>query len=322
MYLPAKEIHARPLRKPAQKALLQPIFAQVCRQPGKARPSEHRECLGRQVRAAQRTARACGSEAVASRRRAGGGRRLRSKAPGARAARGDQQRPSPGMRSAVLRAEGGSRACAPRADGKPTVGACDARRKQCIIMHNIRAVLSPGPKAHRQREGMHGARQRGGYMKRFFKLIALAAVVALAIVACGKPTAPGAMKAAGKSLTIGLVLVGPYNDQGWSQANYDAVQYVVSKVPGHQDGLHRQGQLVGQAGDHGFPACREPHDPGRQADRLQLGRLGRRGCQVRDRAQGHLRHHDARAARYGRTARPTRTCRTWSTSWAAWNTAR
>jgi simple sugar transport system substrate-binding protein len=40
------------------------------------------------------------------------------------------------------------------------------------------------------------------------------------------------MKAAGKSLTIGLVLVGPYNDQGWSQANYDAVQYVVSKVSG------------------------------------------------------------------------------------------
>ncbi len=99
-------------------------------------------------------------------------------------------------------------------------------------MHNIRAVLSPGPEAHRQREGMHGARQRGGYMKRFFKLIALAAVVAMAIVACGKPTAPGAMKAAGKSLTIGLVLVGPYNDQGWSEANYDAVQYVVSKVPG------------------------------------------------------------------------------------------
>jgi simple sugar transport system substrate-binding protein len=34
------------------------------------------------------------------------------------------------------------------------------------------------------------------------------------------------------SLTIGLVMVGPYNDHGWSQANYDGVQYVVNNVPG------------------------------------------------------------------------------------------
>ena len=40
------------------------------------------------------------------------------------------------------------------------------------------------------------------------------------------------MPAAGSSLTIGLVMVGPYNDQGWSQANYDAVQYVTNKVAG------------------------------------------------------------------------------------------
>jgi simple sugar transport system substrate-binding protein len=31
--------------------------------------------------------------------------------------------------------------------------------------------------------------------------------------------------------TFGLVMVGPYNDQGWSQANYDAGHYVVSKLP-------------------------------------------------------------------------------------------
>jgi simple sugar transport system substrate-binding protein len=40
------------------------------------------------------------------------------------------------------------------------------------------------------------------------------------------------MPAVGKTLTIGLILVGPYNDQGWSQANYDGVQYVVKNVPG------------------------------------------------------------------------------------------
>jgi simple sugar transport system substrate-binding protein len=31
--------------------------------------------------------------------------------------------------------------------------------------------------------------------------------------------------------TFGLVMVGPYNDQGWSQANYDAGNYVLSKLP-------------------------------------------------------------------------------------------
>jgi simple sugar transport system substrate-binding protein len=38
--------------------------------------------------------------------------------------------------------------------------------------------------------------------------------------------------AAGSNLTIGILLVGPYNDHGWSQANYDGVQYVAAKVPG------------------------------------------------------------------------------------------
>jgi len=71
-------------------------------------------------------------------------------------------------------------------------------------------------------------------MRSIRKLALLVAIVALALAGCNKgaPAPAGAMKAAGKSLTIGLVLVGPYNDQGWSQANYDAVQYVTSKVPG------------------------------------------------------------------------------------------
>jgi len=33
-------------------------------------------------------------------------------------------------------------------------------------------------------------------------------------------------------LTIGMILVGPYNDGGWSQATYEGVQYVESKIPG------------------------------------------------------------------------------------------
>lgn len=67
-------------------------------------------------------------------------------------------------------------------------------------------------------------------MRNLSKLILLVAVVAIASTAYGQSTMP----AAGKSLTIGLLLVGPYNDRGWSQANYDGVQYVVNKVPGIQ----------------------------------------------------------------------------------------
>jgi simple sugar transport system substrate-binding protein len=34
-----------------------------------------------------------------------------------------------------------------------------------------------------------------------------------------------------KPITIGMILVGPYNDSGWSQATYEGGQYAVSKVP-------------------------------------------------------------------------------------------
>ena len=40
--------------------------------------------------------------------------------------------------------------------------------------------------------------------------------------------------AQGGSFTFGLLMVGPYNDHGWSQANYDGAQYVVNHVPGTQ----------------------------------------------------------------------------------------
>jgi simple sugar transport system substrate-binding protein len=43
---------------------------------------------------------------------------------------------------------------------------------------------------------------------------------------------PCSVTAAGKEFTFGMLLVGPYNDQGWSQAHYDAGRYVEKKVPG------------------------------------------------------------------------------------------
>ncbi len=37
---------------------------------------------------------------------------------------------------------------------------------------------------------------------------------------------------ASAGITFGMILVGPYNDSGWSQATYEGGQYVVSKLPG------------------------------------------------------------------------------------------
>lgn len=41
-----------------------------------------------------------------------------------------------------------------------------------------------------------------------------------------------ASTASGEPYTFGMVLVGPINDGGWNQANYEAAKYVESKVPG------------------------------------------------------------------------------------------
>jgi len=35
-----------------------------------------------------------------------------------------------------------------------------------------------------------------------------------------------------KPFTFGLLLVGPYNDQGWSQAHFEAGEYVQKRIPG------------------------------------------------------------------------------------------
>ena len=67
-------------------------------------------------------------------------------------------------------------------------------------------------------------------MRNIFKLILLVAAMAVASTAF----AQSAPMAAGENLTVGLLLVGPYNDHGWSQAHYDGMQYVVDKVPGVQ----------------------------------------------------------------------------------------
>ncbi|MCE5255727.1 MAG: BMP family ABC transporter substrate-binding protein [Spirochaetaceae bacterium] len=64
------------------------------------------------------------------------------------------------------------------------------------------------------------------------KSIRIFFLLTLILVASSGLFAQGAPKAAGSNLTIGLLMVGPYNDHGWSQANYEGMQYVIAKVPG------------------------------------------------------------------------------------------
>ncbi len=69
-----------------------------------------------------------------------------------------------------------------------------------------------------------------GRTSRTMTLIVVA-LLSLVFSACAaKSSAP----AADEKFVFGLVLVGPINDGGWSQAHYDAAKYVESKIPGSQ----------------------------------------------------------------------------------------
>jgi simple sugar transport system substrate-binding protein len=60
-------------------------------------------------------------------------------------------------------------------------------------------------------------------------VISLLIMISLVFSAC-----QGAGSKTGQKLVFGLLMVGPYNDQGWSQAHYDAGKYVESKLPGSE----------------------------------------------------------------------------------------
>ncbi len=73
------------------------------------------------------------------------------------------------------------------------------------------------------------------------KLLSLAAL-SLMLGACGggtsttsppasPDTSPAASPASGEPFTVGLVLVGPKNDGGWSQAHYEGMEAVTKKLP-------------------------------------------------------------------------------------------
>jgi simple sugar transport system substrate-binding protein len=56
--------------------------------------------------------------------------------------------------------------------------------------------------------------------------VALVAVLALVAGACGDDDVSG------EGFTFGMILVGPQNDRGWSQAHFEAGQYVEEQLPG------------------------------------------------------------------------------------------
>src|SRR5512147_701582 len=77
-------------------------------------------------------------------------------------------------------------------------------------------------------------------MRTFFTRLAVMALVLMFVLsACGgQPAtteeAPGSTEEApaGEQFVFGMLLVGPYNDNGWSQAHYEAGKYVEEKLPG------------------------------------------------------------------------------------------
>jgi basic membrane protein A and related proteins len=61
-------------------------------------------------------------------------------------------------------------------------------------------------------------------MKKWLRLVCALTFAVAALPVFGQ--------AASGSFTFGLLLVGPFNDHGWSQANYDGAQYVVNHLSG------------------------------------------------------------------------------------------
>lgn len=72
----------------------------------------------------------------------------------------------------------------------------------------------------------------------FWGLLSVLIVAVLLVTACAPTTTPEPgvtqpqPEPEEEAFVFGMLLVGPYNDRGWSQAHYEAGEYVVSKLPG------------------------------------------------------------------------------------------
>ncbi len=66
-------------------------------------------------------------------------------------------------------------------------------------------------------------------------------------------------------------MVGPYNDHGWSQAHYDAGQYVENNVSGAKMVYIDKANSSDRPGTDPAQLAESSVGPGGQADHLQLG---------------------------------------------------
>lgn len=66
--------------------------------------------------------------------------------------------------------------------------------------------------------------------KRLWSIVSILIIAALALAAC-KPTPVSKPVEKAEEFVFGVILVGPYNDHGWSEAHYTAAKYVTEKLP-------------------------------------------------------------------------------------------
>ncbi|MEX1207699.1 MAG: BMP family ABC transporter substrate-binding protein [Acidimicrobiia bacterium] len=64
----------------------------------------------------------------------------------------------------------------------------------------------------------------------FRRLLVILAVFAIVAAACGDDDATTTTGGAGEEFVFGMILVGPQNDRGWSQANFEGGQYLEEKL--------------------------------------------------------------------------------------------
>jgi simple sugar transport system substrate-binding protein len=68
--------------------------------------------------------------------------------------------------------------------------------------------------------------------KRLWLIVSLLVIATMALTACTTPATPTATEApVDETLTFGMLLVGPYNDHGYSEAHFVGGQYVEANVP-------------------------------------------------------------------------------------------
>ncbi len=66
---------------------------------------------------------------------------------------------------------------------------------------------------------------------RFWSAFALLLILSIVVGAGASPASPVTQPTQAPQFIFGVVLVGPYNDHGWSQAHYIAAQYAETKIP-------------------------------------------------------------------------------------------